>query len=99
MPICINCITGNELPGEPKGTIEKIGPYSTYVAKSGDAAQAGKAIVSLTDVFGLALKNSKIIADMVAEKTGVTVYVPDVCSLSLNGGIQTTNPRSSFSAL
>lgn len=78
MPICINCVTGFELPGEPKGRTEKIGPYSTYVAKSGDATQSSKAIVSMTDVFGLALKNSKIIADMLAEKTGYTVYVPDL---------------------
>lgn len=78
-PICINCITGSIIPGEPKGSEEKIGPFNTYVAKpSAGVADPSKAVLSLTDVFGLALPNNKIVADMLAEQTGFVVYVPDV---------------------
>lgn len=77
--ICINCVTGTLLPGEPKGTIEKIGKYDTYIAKptKGSAADS-KAILSFTDVFGIGFKNNKIVGDLLAEQTGMVVYVPDV---------------------
>ena len=32
----------------------------------------------LTDIFGLAIKNPRIIADLLSEKVGVDVWVPDV---------------------
>lgn len=37
-----------------------------------------KAIVLLTDVFGLPLVNCKILADAFNERVGVDVYVPDL---------------------
>lgn len=37
-----------------------------------------KAIVLLTDAFGLSLVNPKILADRLAEKVGVDVWVPDL---------------------
>jgi hypothetical protein len=77
--ICINCITGTLLPGEPKGSVEKIGGIDTYVAKpSRGADNNSKAIVSFTDVFGIGFKNNKIVGDLLAEQTGMVVYVPDV---------------------
>lgn len=81
-PLCIHCVSGDVIPGEPKGTIETIGPYETYVSKppaeSASAASEGKAVVLFTDVFGLALQNNKIVADLIAERSSITVYVPDV---------------------
>lgn len=81
MSICINCITGTEIPGEPKGSVEKIANIDTYVAKpSKEIADDSKtkAILSFTDVFGMQFKNNKIVADLIAEQSGLTVYTPDV---------------------
>lgn len=76
-PLCIHCVTGSRIPGEPKGELKKLGPYETYVTRTSHSSD-GKAIVIFTDVFGLALANSKIIADILAERTGLPVFVPDV---------------------
>ena len=37
-----------------------------------------RAIVLLTDIFGLPLKNSKLIADELSQKVGCDVWVPDL---------------------
>lgn len=37
-----------------------------------------KAIVLLTDIFGLPLVNNKLLADAFNERVGVDVYVPDL---------------------
>ena len=80
MALCINCVSGDVIPGTPRGQIQKIGPYETYISKpSENEAETEKAIVLFTDVFGLALKNSKIMADILSDRTGITTYVPDVC--------------------
>ncbi|EJC97916.1 dienelactone hydrolase endo-1,3,1,4-beta-D-glucanase [Fomitiporia mediterranea MF3/22] len=70
---CEHCKAGDVLPGEPKGEI-KDGAY--FIAGSDSTANT-KAIVLLTDVFGLPLVNSKIIADQLAENVGCDVWVPD----------------------
>lgn len=80
-PICINCVTGFKLPGTPKGNVQKLGPYDTYIAGNGGSHE--KAIVLFTDAFGLGLDNNKIIADMIAERTGFPVFVPDVRAMWL----------------
>lgn len=79
-PICVHCITGDRLPGEPRGKTEKIGPYETYIATPKEPRQGAEthAVVSLTDVFGLGLVNNKIYADLLADDAGIAVYVPDV---------------------
>jgi dienelactone hydrolase len=71
---CENCYKGFVLPGEPKGTM--VGP-DYFTAAPSDATQRSKAIVLLTDIFGLALSNPRIVADNLAEQTGVDVWVPD----------------------
>ena len=73
---CSDCLSGNWLPGSPKGTEEN----GAYLAE-GSNIQEGtkdKAIVVLTDAFGLSISNSKIIADALAERTGFDVWVPDI---------------------
>jgi carboxymethylenebutenolidase len=77
-PVCANCVTGFRIPGEAKGTVTKIGPFDTYVATpSGGAKDASKVIISFSDIFGMQL-NNKIVADLLAEQTGYTTYLPDV---------------------
>jgi dienelactone hydrolase len=71
---CENCYKGFVLPGEPKGTM--VGP-DYFTAAPSDATQRSKAVVLLTDIFGLALSNPRIVADNLAEQTGVDVWVPD----------------------
>ena len=48
-----------------------------FSAAPNDATQWNKAIVLLTDIFGLPLPNPRIIADHLAERVGVDVWVPD----------------------
>lgn len=71
---CENCYKGFVLPGEPKGTM--VGP-NYFTAAPSDATQLSKAIVLLTDIFGLPLPNPKIVADHLAEHIGVDVWIPD----------------------
>jgi dienelactone hydrolase len=63
------------LPGSPKGT-EENGAY--FAKGSGQEGTKDKAIVVLTDIFGLAISNPKIIADTISERTGFDVWVPDL---------------------
>jgi carboxymethylenebutenolidase len=71
---CENCYKGFVLPGEPKGTM--VGP-DYFTAAPSDATQLSKAIVLLTDIFGLPLPNPRIVADHLAEHIGVDVWIPD----------------------
>lgn len=83
---CSDCTSGNWLPGSPKGTEEN----GAYLAKGSDQEAAkDKAVVVLTDIFGLAISNPKIIADSIAERTGFDVWVPD-----LFDGMLSTRTRS-----
>jgi carboxymethylenebutenolidase len=73
---CENCFKGSELSGTPSG--EMVG--DAYFARSSEAAAEHKktAVVLLTDIFGLPLQNSKIMADTLAQRLGVDVWVPDL---------------------
>jgi carboxymethylenebutenolidase len=71
---CTYCYKGFALPGEPKGTM--VG-QDYFTAAPNDVTQRTKAIVLLTDFFGLPLPNPRIVADHLAEQVGVDVWVPD----------------------
>ena len=71
---CTYCYKGFVLPGEPKGTL--VG-QDYFTAAPNDSTQQTKAIVLLTDIFGLPLPNPRIVADQLAEEVGVDVWVPD----------------------
>ena len=72
---CSDCVSGDWLPGSPKGTEEN----GTYFAKGSDQESTqDKAVVVFTDIFGLSISNPKIIADTIAERTGFDVWVPDL---------------------
>jgi hypothetical protein len=73
------------LPGEPKGSMD--GP--NYFTPARGFTQPTKAIVLLTDVFGLPMPNPKIVADHLAEHVGVDVWIPDL----FNGGLRPYTPR------
>ncbi|KAI8907986.1 dienelactone hydrolase [Gorgonomyces haynaldii] len=69
------CCAGVQDEGTPIGTLESIGGQSCYVSKG---TATNKAIVLVTDVFGLGIKNPKLLADAFAKETGFSVYVPDL---------------------
>jgi len=74
---CPDCTTGGMLPGEPTGQVNADGSYLA----SGPASTAGsssRAIVLLSDAFGLPLKNTKILADTFAQRLACDVWVPDL---------------------
>ncbi|KAG5646392.1 hypothetical protein DXG03_003715 [Asterophora parasitica] len=68
---CPDCTTGGLLPGKPTGTLSTQGAYLA------SGPSPGRAIILLTDGFGLPLKNSKILADDLAKELQCDVWVPD----------------------
>jgi len=83
-PICEDCVKGNRLPGTAIGEMTHVGALETYLASKASVSDGDtsskKAVVFLTDIFGLPLGNPKIMADQLNEKLGVDVYVPDMFS-------------------
>jgi hypothetical protein len=71
---CPDCTNGGVLPGEPSGTFSTNGAY--YAAAPEPTSK--RAVLLLTDVFGLALKNPKILADGLATRLACDVWVPDI---------------------
>ncbi|KAJ7175820.1 dienelactone hydrolase [Mycena filopes] len=71
---CPDCFRGSVLEGEPTGIMTDKGDYFA----AGPTGTSKRAVVLLTDIFGLPLKNSKILADSFAERLGCDVWVPDL---------------------
>ncbi|KAJ2934599.1 hypothetical protein H1R20_g2494, partial [Candolleomyces eurysporus] len=69
---------GYILPDKPKGSIQ-LDFSSAYLAPNPDAetTTSDRAVILLTDDFGLPLKNPKLIADALAERLRCDVWVPD----------------------
>ncbi|KAJ7134587.1 dienelactone hydrolase endo-1-3,1,4-beta-D-glucanase [Mycena epipterygia] len=70
---CPNCFKGSVLEGEPTGVISEV--EGAYFVTGGTSERA---IILLTDIFGLPLKNSKILADNFAHTLKCDVWVPDI---------------------
>jgi carboxymethylenebutenolidase len=74
---CPDCTTGATLPGTPKGTLKDDGSYFTTAAKD-ENPESKRAVLLLTDAFGLSLDNPKIMADYFAEQLQCDVWVPNI---------------------
>ncbi|KAF9454483.1 alpha/beta-hydrolase [Macrolepiota fuliginosa MF-IS2] len=72
---CPDCTTGDILVGTPKGATKDDG---SYLAAAPDGSDSKRAVVLLTDIFGLGLDNPKIIADYLSEQLKCDVWVPDL---------------------
>lgn len=72
---CPDCVKGVELTGEPTGVTDLDG---AYFAASPSGSPSRVAVILLTDVFGLALQNPKLMADAFARELGCDVWVPDI---------------------
>lgn len=75
---CPDCTTGANLPGTPKGVIKDDGSYFAAAPKGGEGSEHKRAVLLLTDAFGLGLDNPKIMADYFAEQLHCDVWVPDI---------------------
>ncbi|KAF8955832.1 dienelactone hydrolase endo-1,3,1,4-beta-D-glucanase [Flammula alnicola] len=70
---CPKCQEGFVLPGEPTGSIQQ--DYrGAYHAPAPNGEPSKRAILFLTDGFGLPLKNCKIMADNLAERLECDVW-------------------------
>ncbi|KAF8578489.1 dienelactone hydrolase endo-1,3,1,4-beta-D-glucanase [Ramaria rubella] len=70
--ICEQCVQGNLLNGTPEGSFE--GPAYYHPAST----PSKRAIIISTDIFGLKLINSKLIADQYSKRLNCDVWVPDL---------------------
>lgn len=70
--VCERCVQGYLLGGEPTGVFE--GP--AYFKAS--PVPSNRAIILLSDIFGLKIPNAKLLADRYSEKLGCDVWVPDL---------------------
>ncbi|KAH8833224.1 dienelactone hydrolase endo-1,3,1,4-beta-D-glucanase [Flagelloscypha sp. PMI_526] len=77
MSFCKDCVSGTVQLGEPQGKIEEINGVTTYIATPTVDYPKDKAVIVLTDVFGLPLTNNKLLADSFAANGFYTV-VPDI---------------------
>ncbi|THV01192.1 cytochrome P450 [Dendrothele bispora CBS 962.96] len=72
---CPDCTKGVILKGEPNGRIDPS--TGAYIA-SGPEGNTSRAIILLTDIYGLGLRNPELLADNFAKRLGCDVYVPDI---------------------
>eukprot|EP01112_Ceratiomyxa_fruticulosa_P013096 TRINITY_DN3661_c0_g2_i5.p1 TRINITY_DN3661_c0_g2~~TRINITY_DN3661_c0_g2_i5.p1 ORF type:complete len:276 (-),score=48.13 TRINITY_DN3661_c0_g2_i5:188-1015(-) len=78
-----HCVSIELHSGEPKGKSEEDislgeGLEATYVATPSVQVRKDKAVFYITDLFGITIVNHKLLADAIAEESGLTVYVPDL---------------------
>lgn len=76
--------------GTPLGCFQELFGLDTYVAdpqggeakkccrEKADAQKEKKYIVIITDIYGYKFNNVQLIADQLAQQTGITVLVPDI---------------------
>ncbi|KAF5389175.1 hypothetical protein D9757_003524 [Collybiopsis confluens] len=79
MASCPDCKKGKVLPGKPTGRMVN----DAYFAP-GPEGNSSRAIILLTDIFGLDLINSKILADIISQRLQCDVWVPDLFNGSIS---------------
>eukprot|EP01112_Ceratiomyxa_fruticulosa_P019507 TRINITY_DN639_c0_g1_i1.p1 TRINITY_DN639_c0_g1~~TRINITY_DN639_c0_g1_i1.p1 ORF type:complete len:291 (-),score=64.29 TRINITY_DN639_c0_g1_i1:211-1083(-) len=70
------CLSGHIHEGKDTGIEEKFAGVNTYVAKAANAS--GKAVLFLSDVFGVPFINNRLLCDVFAKESGADVYLPDL---------------------
>jgi len=76
-PFCDDCIKLVKHEGTAVGTIETIAGVPTYVSKPAGEYAKHKAVIIITDIFGMPFLNNKLLADGFAEN-GFQTYMPDI---------------------
>ncbi|KAH9857255.1 alpha/beta-hydrolase [Lenzites betulinus] len=77
MSLCSHCVSGVRHEGTPEGLTTQFGGVETYIATPTGDYPKDKVVLFLTDVFGLALENNRLLADDFA-KNGFKVVMPDL---------------------
>jgi len=77
MSLCDDCIKGVIHEGVAKGTHTTINGVPSYVAKPEGDYDKEKALIILTDIFGIPLINVQLIADSFAAN-GIYTVIPDI---------------------
>ena len=91
--VCRDCFRGTiHDHAVPKGTLQDLYGYKTYVSMPPNNPSPRSTIVFFTDAFGLHLPNNKILADYYAAETGFRVLTPDIIP---GGGV----PESTMHAM
>ncbi|KXN86725.1 Protein AIM2 [Leucoagaricus sp. SymC.cos] len=76
MSLCKDCVTGVRHEGTPEGKIETVNGVKVYIATPKVDYPKDKALLFLTDVFGLDLINNQLLADDFA-RNGFYTIIPD----------------------
>ncbi|KAK7039354.1 dienelactone hydrolase endo-1,3,1,4-beta-D-glucanase [Favolaschia claudopus] len=79
MSCCDNCFIAVTHEGKPEGKIEKIGGIECYVATPTIPHPVERVVLLLTDIFGLAGQNNRLLPDDFA-RNGFKTIVPDLFS-------------------
>lgn len=75
---CPNCVEGGFLQGEPTGSINSHFQGAYYApGPLSDGSSSKRAVLLLTDAYGLPLKNCKLISDELAKRLECDIWVPD----------------------
>jgi len=93
---CPDCRKGVVLEGEPTGHID---PNTGAYVASGPEGNTSRAILLLTDVFGLGLKNPEILADNLSKRLSCDVYAPDIFAGTLSFNISQSTLSDKMNAL
>ena len=72
-----SCCKGQVHEGQTKGRIETLHTHPTNIAEPPNGEPKG-IITIITDGFGWDLINSRMLADVYAERIGARVLLPDV---------------------
>lgn len=70
------CCTGTAHKGTPKGRVETLHTFSTYIADPPNSEPKG-IITIVPDAFGWNFINNRLLADVYAERIGARVLLPD----------------------
>jgi dienelactone hydrolase len=76
MSFCKDCVTGAIHEGTPVGRVEKFDGVDVYVSLPDQEYPKDKALLFLSDIFGLPLPNAKLLTDSFA-KNGFQTYLID----------------------
>ncbi|RXK35314.1 hypothetical protein M231_07417 [Tremella mesenterica] len=92
-PISACCLKGRDLPGTPRGVMQPVSlndkrTVARYYTSPQDGVKDPKAaLVLFADVFMFKIPNNMIMADMLADKLGIPVYVPEYIPHAASPGI------------
>lgn len=70
------CKTGFFRTGNPEGTIKEIFGLNSYVV--GEKLNSERVLVIITDIFGIDVQNTQLVADELSRHGKFQVYVPDI---------------------